>query len=78
MGFVFGQIVGGFVVTYTGPRPGIICTMTIAGPLLMAAAANPLNMNLTMGLIATGTLFIGAMEGMSIASKHIDKQELPY
>ncbi|KAK4998648.1 hypothetical protein LTR66_002152 [Elasticomyces elasticus] len=68
MGFVFGQIAGGFVGTLTGPRPGIIACMTIAAPVLMAAAANPINMNLTMGLVATGTLFIGMMEGMAIAT----------
>lgn len=36
MGFVFGQIIGGFVATVTGPKPGIIVCMTIAAPLLMA------------------------------------------
>lgn len=68
MGFVFGQIVGGFVATVTGPKPGIIACMSISAPILMAAAANPLNVNLTMGLITTGTLFIGMMEGMAIAT----------
>jgi hypothetical protein len=34
----------------------------------MAAAANPLDMDLAMGLIATGTLFIGMMEGMAICT----------
>ena len=68
MGFVFGQISGGSVGTITGPRPGIIFCMSVSAPILMAAAANPLNMDLTMGLIATGTLFIGMMEGMAIAT----------
>jgi hypothetical protein len=68
MGFVFGQMTGGVVATVIGPRWGIIISMTIAAPILMAAAADPLNMNLTMGLIATGALFIGIMEGQSIAS----------
>lgn len=68
MGFVFGQIAGGFVATVTGPKPGIIFCMTVAAPLLMACAANPLNMSLTMGLITAGCLFIGMMEGMAIAT----------
>lgn len=68
MGFVFGQILGGFVGTLVGPKPGIIACMSIAAPILMSAAADPLNMTLTMGLIATGTLFIGMMEGMAIAT----------
>lgn len=61
MGFVFGQIAGGFIATFTGPKPGIIFCMTVSAPILAAAAANPLNKTLTMGLIATGTLFIGMM-----------------
>lgn len=68
MGFVFGQIVGCFIATVTGPNPGIIACMSISAPILMAAAANPLNMNLTMRLIITGTLFVGMMEGMAIAT----------
>jgi hypothetical protein len=66
MGFVFGQITGGFVATFTGPKPGIIFFMTVVAPLLMAVAAEPLNMSLSMGLITTGCLFIGAMEGITI------------
>lgn len=68
MGFVFGQILGGFIGTVTGPKPGIIFCMTVSAPMLMAAAANPLDIDLTMGLIATGTLFIGMMEGMAICT----------
>ena len=68
MGFVFGQITGGFVATFTGPKPGIIFCMTVAAPLLMAVAANPLNMTLSMGLITTGCLFIGMMEGIAICT----------
>lgn len=68
MAFVFGQIAGGFIASATGPKPAIIVCMTIAAPLLMAVAANPLNMNLTMGLITTGCLFIGMMEGVAICT----------
>jgi hypothetical protein len=39
--------------------------MTVSAPILMAAAANPLDMDLTMGLIALGTLFIEMMKGMA-------------
>lgn len=68
MGFVFGQMTGGVLATFTGPRPGIIFCMTVAAPLLMAVAADPLNMSLSMGLITTGSLFIGMMEGISICT----------
>ena len=61
MGFVFGQMTGGVVSTLIGPRWGIICTMTIAAPIYLACAANPLDLDLTMGLITTGSLAIGTM-----------------
>lgn len=68
MGFVFGQITGDFVATVVGPKVPIITCITIAGPILTACAADPLNRPLTMGLLVVGCLFIGAMEGMAIAT----------
>jgi hypothetical protein len=65
MGFVFGQMIGGVVATFFGARASIIGPMWIAGPLLCACAANPLNMELTMGLITTGALFIGMAEAQA-------------
>lgn len=68
IGFVFGQILGGFIATVTGPKPGIIFCMTLSAPILAAAAYNPINYNLTMALILVGTLLIGMMEGQAIAT----------
>jgi predicted MFS family arabinose efflux permease len=68
MGFVFGQIAGGFIATFTGPKPGIIFCMTVSAPLLMAVAADPLNMALSIGLLTTGSLFIGMMEVIAICT----------
>lgn len=65
MGFVFGQMVGGIVATVFGARVAIIIPMWISGPLLCACAANPQNMELTMGLITTGALFIGMCEAQA-------------
>jgi hypothetical protein len=65
MGFVFGQMLGGVVATFFGARAAIIGPMCIAGPLLCACAANPLNMELTMGLITSGALFIGMAEAQA-------------
>jgi MFS family permease len=65
MGFVFGQLIGGFVATVFGARASVIGPMMIAGPLLCACAANPLNMELTMGLITSGALFIGMAEAQA-------------
>ncbi|KAK5108470.1 hypothetical protein LTR62_008288 [Meristemomyces frigidus] len=53
MGFVFGQMFGGVLGTVIGPRVSIISTMWIAAPVLMAAAADPLNMKVswTAGIV---------------------------
>ena len=53
------QMIGGVIATLVGPRWGIIGSMWIAAPLYLACAANPLDLNLTMGLITTGSLAIG-------------------
>ncbi|TKA73528.1 hypothetical protein B0A55_05323 [Friedmanniomyces simplex] len=65
MGFVFGQILGGGLATVVGPRWGIRSTMWMAAPIMLAAAANPLNRSLTEGLILTGSLLIGASESQA-------------
>lgn len=62
------QMTGGLVATLVGPRWGIICSMSIAAPIYVACGANPMNLNLTMGLVTTGSLAIGIMEGQSIAT----------
>ncbi|KAK0847276.1 hypothetical protein LTR03_006421 [Friedmanniomyces endolithicus] len=65
MGFVFGQVIGGVIATVVGPRWGIRVTMWMAAPLMLAAAANPLNRPLTEGLILTGSFLIGASESQT-------------
>ncbi|TKA48120.1 hypothetical protein B0A54_01612 [Friedmanniomyces endolithicus] len=65
MGFVFGQVIGGVIATLVGPRWGIRVTMWMAAPLMLAAAANPLNRPLTEGLILTGSFLIGASESQT-------------
>ncbi|KAK0942575.1 hypothetical protein LTR48_005082 [Friedmanniomyces endolithicus] len=65
MGFVFGQVIGGVLATLVGPRWGIRVTMWMAAPLMLAAAANPLNRPLTEGLILTGSFLIGASESQT-------------
>ena len=56
---------GGVIATVVGPRYFIIASMWIAAPIYLACAANPLNLSLTMGLITTGSLAIGAGEAVS-------------
>ncbi|KAF2639896.1 hypothetical protein P280DRAFT_519279 [Massarina eburnea CBS 473.64] len=73
MCFVLGQIFGTVVCTYTGPNPGIIATITISAPILCAAAADPLNLSLTMGLIATGCFFTGMM----VRTPPLSSEDLP-
>lgn len=65
MCFVFGQIFGGVLATVIGPRWTVISMMWIAAPIYIACAANPLNLTLTMGLITTGSLTIGAGEAVA-------------
>ena len=68
MCFVLGQIFGTILCTFIGPRPGIIATISISAPLLCAAGADPSRMELTVGLMTAGCLFIGMMEGMGICT----------
>ncbi|KAK5117508.1 hypothetical protein LTR85_008893 [Meristemomyces frigidus] len=77
MGFVFGQMSGGVLATVCGPRWSIIPTMMMAGPIIMAAAANPLNRPLTEGLMITGSFLIGCMEAQAATTStfHLRTQE---
>jgi hypothetical protein len=52
-------MIGGVVATLVGPRWGITGSMWIAAPLYLACSANPLDLNLTMGLITSRSLAIG-------------------
>jgi hypothetical protein len=65
MCFVFGQIFGGVLATFVGPRWTVISMMWIAAPIYIACSANPLDLDLTMGLITTGSLTIGAGEAVA-------------
>lgn len=65
MCFVFGQMFGGILATLIGPRWTVISMTWIAAPIYIACAANPLNLSLTMGLITTGSLTIGASEAVA-------------
>jgi hypothetical protein len=68
LGTTFGQIVGGYIATFTGPKYGCILFMWLSVPVLAAAAYNPLNISLTMGLITTGCLLNGMMETIVVTA----------
>ena len=68
MGVVFGQIVGGYVGTWTGPKWGTIAFMYICVPILAGCAYDPLNEKLTTGLMITGTFFNGMMESIAVTA----------
>ncbi|KAL4966972.1 uncharacterized protein BDV14DRAFT_198435 [Aspergillus stella-maris] len=53
-------------VAFQGSKVAAISASIIAAPMLVAAATDPLNRQLTLGLVATGCLFIGALEGVSL------------
>jgi hypothetical protein len=65
MCFVFGQVFGGILATIIGPRWTVISMTWIAAPIYIACATDPLNLTLTMGLITTGSLTIGASEAVA-------------
>lgn len=64
--FTLGQMIIGPIATCLGSKMGAISASIIAAPMLVAAAADPLNRQLTLGLVATGCLFIGVLEGVSL------------
>ena len=68
LGVVFGQITGGYIATFTGPKYGTIFFMWTSVPILAAAAYNPLNVPLTMGLITAGCLLNGMMETIVVTA----------
>ncbi|CAI4215876.1 unnamed protein product [Parascedosporium putredinis] len=68
MSFVFGQIAGGIVANFTGPKLPTIGFMIIATPLLGAAATNPLNMSMTMAFVITGCFTVGAADAIAITT----------
>lgn len=68
MCFVFGSILGGIIASFTGPRLPTICFMLLAFPFLGAAAANPLDMEMTMAFVILGCFMVGAADGIAIAT----------
>lgn len=68
MCFVFGSIVGGIIATFAGPKLPTIILMLLAFPFLGAAAANPLNMEMTMTFVILGCFMVGAADGIAIAT----------
>lgn len=68
LGVTFGQILGGYIATFTGPKYGAILFMFTSVPVLAGAAYNPLNIPLTMGLITTGCLLNGMMETVVVTA----------
>lgn len=68
MSFVFGQIGGGLIASYTGPKLPTIVLMIIATPLIGAAATNPINMPMTMGFVITGYFAAGAADSIAITT----------
>lgn len=68
MCYLYGQTSMTSLAHWFGPKPVLIVTMMVAGPITAAAAYNPLNMNMTMAFIIVGSLFIGAMEGVALVT----------
>ncbi|KUL87588.1 hypothetical protein ZTR_05842 [Talaromyces verruculosus] len=66
MSFVLGQMSGPFCANWLPAKSMVILGSFIGTGLLAAVAANPLNMDLTMGLLVTGNLIIGMADGITL------------
>ncbi|KIW96791.1 uncharacterized protein Z519_02182 [Cladophialophora bantiana CBS 173.52] len=66
--FVLGQFSGGVIAEIAGVRVGAIGSAFAALPLLAGAATDPRNLNLTIGLAATGCFMVGANEGVALTA----------
>ena len=66
--YLWGQVVGGLIAHFTGPKKPIIIGMFIASPLLGAVAHNPFDMMLTSILLGFGSFALGIMEGVALTA----------
>ncbi|KAH8691503.1 fungal trichothecene efflux pump [Talaromyces proteolyticus] len=66
MSFVLGQMTGPFFANWLPAKPLVIIGSFIGTGLLAAVAANPLNLDLTLGLLVTGNLIIGMADGIGL------------
>jgi hypothetical protein len=66
MSFALGQMSGPFLANWLPAKPLVIIGSFIGTGLLAAVAANPLNMDLTLGLLVTGNLIIGMADGIGL------------
>lgn len=67
MCFVLGQVLGAFIANWVHPKKILVVTATSGAALIASLAADPLNMNLTMGLLIVGCFLVGMMDGVAIA-----------
>lgn len=66
MSFALGQMVGPFFANWLPAKPIVIVGTFIGTGLLAACAANPLNLNLTVGVLVSGNLIIGIADGIGL------------
>lgn len=66
--YLWGQVVGGFIAHFTGPKRPLVISMFIATPLLGAVAHNPFDMTLTCVLLGLGSFALGIMEGVALTA----------
>ena len=66
MSFALGQMSGPFFANWLPAKPLVIVGTFIGTGLLAACAANPLNLDLTVGVLVTGNLVIGMADGIGL------------
>ncbi|KAJ5473032.1 hypothetical protein N7530_007033 [Penicillium desertorum] len=66
MSFALGQMAGPFFANWLPAKPLVIVGTSVGTGLLAACAANPLNLDLTVGVLVTGNLVIGMADGIGL------------
>lgn len=64
--FVFGQMTGPFCTNWIPAKPFVIVGTIISLPLLVALAADPINIDMTLAFLITGNFILGAADGVAL------------
>lgn len=64
--YIYGQVTIICSTYFFGTKWPLIISSMLAGPFLAAVAADPLNLNLTMGLLIVGAMTVGGLEGIGL------------
>lgn len=66
MAFAFGQMVGTFCTNWVPAKSFVIAGSIMSLPLLVALAADPMSMNMTLAFLIVGNFILGAADGVAL------------